>query len=454
MRFMSAALLVAVLVFARETAAATAAFGSSATLVPPVPVSDRVTVELRVSVRSLRTTDDQAVVTLRLEGAPAEATQTQEIELPGLSQRSVSFRVPTEGLVGDRTLTAEVQVGDHPTQSHTRPLTVVDVESRSVPLLQVGWIEPGAYSRGGYPNDRVPEESDVRVAIDAYARIGVKAFIIAYPEGVYGGRGAYYPSRLFPGFEPGADFDVVGTILNQASKNGQHVFMGLGRGTDLWLTWTGFDDEDRNREAFAHSVKVATELWTLYGHEPSFYGWYLSHEANEIERASKSYYNPVARFLRTFEADKPVLISPSGTPVVSPEALRSCEADVIAYQDAVGTGYVPGKYTYEPRRRIEKLDEVFRSYASAHEGARQHIWANLEVWQMDGPEYRDAYPAALDRVLSQIDLERAHVDVLTAYALPGFLEPDESTVRLGGERALQLFSGYRDYFLRSTTRSK
>ena len=35
---------------------------------------------------------------------------------------------------------------------------------------------------------------------------------------------------------PPLDFDVVGLILDQAAINGQHVFLGLGRGSDLYLT--------------------------------------------------------------------------------------------------------------------------------------------------------------------------------------------------------------------------
>lgn len=441
-------LIVAVAAATGSACADPVTFGSSATLVPPVPVSERVEVEMRVAVRNNSTTDAKYAVAFEVTGDKAPKPQSREVSVPALGQQLVSFRLATQDLAGVRDAVVTVTRDDEPAQSHVWPLTVWKSDSRAVPLLQVGWIEPGAYAAEGYPREAPVTEASVRAAVDAYRDIGFRSLILGYPESVYSGGGFYYPTRVFEEFGNRCDFDVIGTILNQASKNGQQVFVGLGRGADLNLTWTGFDDPQRNADAIAHSIKVATELWTLYGDEPSFYGWYLSHEANAIARASASYYNPVTRFLRTFEADKPVLISPSGTPEVSPDALKECEADVIVYQDAVGAGYVPYKYTYDPDQRIQGLDEVFAAYAEAHRGARQHLWSNLEVWRMDGPEYRDARPAELEHVLRQLEIERAHVDVMTAYALPGFLEPPGTAAKLGGEPAVRLFEGYREHFLR------
>lgn len=441
-------LIVAAITATPSKSAEPTTFESSATLVPPVPVSEHVEVEMRVAIRNNSTTDAQYAVTFDVTGDKTREPQSRAVSVAALGQELVSFQLATQDLAGVRDAVVTVTRDDEPAQSHAWPLTVWKSDSRAVPLLQVGWIEPGAYAPGSYQRDAPVTEASVRAAVDAYRDIGFRSLILVYPESVYSGAGFYYPSRVFKEFGNRCDFDVIGTILNQASKNGQHVFVGLGRGADLNLTWTGFDDPERNADAITHSIKVATELWTLYGHEPSFYGWYLSHEANAIARASASYYNPVTRFLRTFEADKPVLISPSGTPEVSPDALKECEADVVVYQDAVGAGYVPYKYTYDPDQRIQSLDEVFAAYAVAHRGARQHLWSNLEVWRMDGPEYRDARPAKLERVLRQLKIEREHVDVMTAYALPGFLEPPGTDAKLGGDAAVRLFEGYRGYFLR------
>jgi hypothetical protein len=295
---------------------------------------------------------------------------------------------------------------------------------------------------------RAMTEKGLRDAIDRYRDVGITGLIITYPEDIYSGGGFYYPSRVFAEHRQQAGFDVVGTILNQASKNGQHVFVGLGRGADLLLTWTGFDDAERKQAALAHSTKVATELWHLYGHEPSFYGWYLTHEANDIAQASRAYYNPMVHFLRTFEADKPVLISPAGTPILSRDILAKSNVDIFAYQDAVGSGYVPYENTFDPQRRIKVLEEVYTSYADAHRDSGKHLWANLEIWQMDGPEYGNSYPPKFERVREQLQIAQRHVDVVTTYQLIGFMDPPE--VKIGGRRAIDLFEAYRSYYQATT----
>ena len=46
-------------------------------------------------------------------------------------------------------------------------------------------------------------------------------------------------------------------------------------------------------------------------------------------------------------------------------------------------------------------------------------------------------------------IEQQHVDVISTYTLSGFMEPPESTVELGGPRAVRLFQAYRDHYQRT-----
>src|SRR5690606_34656830 len=105
--------------------------------------------------------------------------------------------------------------------------------------------------------------------------------------------------------------------------------------------------------------------WNLYGHYPSFYGWYISHEANDIAKANR-YYNEVADFMREFSPDKAIMISPSGTPILSPEIISDSRYEMFVYQDAVGSGYIPYENTWNPFRRIEMLEDVYTHYAEMH----------------------------------------------------------------------------------------
>lgn len=423
-------------------------YGSSMTLIPPTAVSAHVEVEVRVAVRNHTVNDARFEVVLSLNGEGDQSIPLfgTPVEVPAMGQELLKHRIPVGQHIGNNKLHYRITGPDKFEESGSRPLQVVDCPSRAVPLIQIGWLDPGAMIPKAYAQQRPPNEQDLRAAIDAYHAIGIRALIITYPESIYLGHGVFYPSRVYRNDGSRVAFDVVGTILNQASKNGQQVFVGLGRGADLLLTWTGFDDADRQQAALAHSMKTATELWASYSHEPSFYGWYLTHEANDIAQASSAYYNRIANFLRTFEADKPVLISPAGTPIFSTKALAESEVDIFAYQDAVGSGYVPFENTFEPQRRIDMLEGVYREYARVHRDSGKHLWANLEIWQMDGPEYGNSYPPDFERVRKQLEIEQRHVDVITAYTLAGFMDSPKSTVELGGEKAIQLFRDYSNYY--------
>lgn len=268
----------------------------------------------------------------------------------------------------------------------------------------------------------------------------------------------YYPSRLeFYDHDKkrtarGADrpFDVIGTILSQADKNGMHVFLGLGRGGDLWLLWE-FEKpgwQERLAANLALGRKVAQELWERYGHHRSFYGWYFTHEMNDLATSS-AYYDPLADFCNAFSPDKPVLVAPAGKPIIDREILAASHVDIFAYQDAVGSGYVPFRNTWNSENRIAMLDEIYTMYGDWHAGSHKHIWADLEIWEMDGSQgYSGGYPPTFSRVKRQIDIEAKYVEWLTAYAYHGYLQDPRSKQKAHDERAVRLYEEYNAYRLR------
>jgi hypothetical protein len=407
-------------------------------------VTDKTRAEARVSIRNPLATAQSYNLELFADTPLGRQTLVNTtVNVPAGGQSLQTSWLPTRGLAGSNRVQYRVTGPSGAEQSGAWPLTVVASQTRAVPLVTAAFFDPGAVLPGVYPSNRTMNEQDVRNEVDAANRVGIDTIIISYSEYVLNNWGSFYPSSSFNSV---ATFDVVGTILDQASQNGQRVFVGLGRGNDLNLTFNGFNDPARNAAALAHDTLVANELWNLYGSQPSFYGWYLAHEANEIGPASTAYYNNSVAMLRGFEADKPVLISPSGTPVISPSILSNSQVDVFAYQDAVGAGYVPYAYTYDPQQRIAQLNSVYASYAAAHSGVNKHLWTNLENWQMNGPNYTNAFPAPIDRVLQQLNIQKNYVDVISSYEWIGFTEDPASTVGMWGNRARNLYTGYRAYY--------
>jgi hypothetical protein len=327
-----------------------------------------------------------------------------------------------------------------------------DVETGALPWFQAAWVDPGGYGPTGYEFDVAPGRDDVTTMLEAMRDLGMSMVVVTYVE--YTGA-FYYPSELsFFDRDMGRvargmhlDFDLVGAVLDDADRLGLHVILGLGRGGDTPLLWE-FDEPDwdaRNAEAIAIGTAVADELWDRYGHHASLYGWYLTHEMNDLRR-SAAYYDPLARHLHSLAPEKPVMVAPAGTPVLDAATLEASEVDVFAYQDAVGAGYVPYEYTWDPERRIAQLDETYSAYRAAHAGTSKHLWADLEIWEMDGSQgYSSSYPPPPGRVLRQLEAAARHVDVVTAYEWTGFVAPPTAGATRTDPRARELYEGYREY---------
>jgi hypothetical protein len=320
------------------------------------------------------------------------------------------------------------------------------------PRLGAIWIEPAAIAavaRDAHPeNLRQLTQQSLRAA----RQLSIETVILAYPEFLgtffYRGEATFFDRDV--GKEVSArqcPFDVYSAVLDEADRLGMRVFLGVGRQGDTNLLWE-FDDAGwpgRLERALSIAKAVADDLHRAFGQHPSFAGWYLSHEMNDLHR-SRAYYDPLAIHCRSLGTARKVMISPSGTPILTPEDIRDCQVDIFAYQDAVGAGYVPYRYTYDSSQRLAMLDEIYRDYALKHQGTGKEIWANLEVWQMDGKSgYARPFPASWDRVRKQIETEAPHVSLLSAYAWHGFFQQDQQDHETPIPAAQDLWRRYQDY---------
>jgi hypothetical protein len=427
----------------------TAAEAPRFTVVPPGPVSDRGEVELRLAVPNPTKQSAQFRVRFYHDRADVDhEVGAQVVTAPAGGFALARTWWKTAGQGGKHELLYRVELAGGIVEGRW-PLTVAASKTRALPKLQAGWIEPLALAAGVYGRDRDMGEDDLRVLVNSMHRLGMDTLIIAYVEmdGSF-----YYPSDVrFVDRDRNKEtrgqrfnFDVVGTILSQAEKNGMHVFLGLGRAGDLNLLWE-FDKpgwDDRNRRALDVGRRVAKELWQGYGRYRSLYGWYLTHEMNELAKAA-AYYDPLADFCHSFSPDKPVMVAPAGTPKIERVTLESSRVDIFCYQDAVGAGYIPYQNTYDPAKRLVQLDQVYSWYSKLHAGSGKHLWADLEIWERGGPPDTHAtYSAPMPRVRDQIVSEAPYVEMLTGYSIVGFFEPPGLRSRVKDPRARQLYETY------------
>lgn len=422
----------------------------SFTIVPPGPVGDRACLELRVAVPNLSDASRAAEVAFYWDAADARhLICTKSVSIPPHRRALVTAEASCAGRAGAQTVIARVLQAGRTTELRW-PITVLRTGMAAAPQFGGVWLDPGGLS--AYEHDGLMTAADVRRMVDAMHRLQITTIIITYVE--YFGR-FYYPSDLrfydrdIKGEAAGMlyDFDLVEAVLGAADERGMHVFLGLGRGGDTPLLWE-FDAPDwevRKDAAVGVSTRVAADLWRRYRHHGSLYGWYLTHEMADLARAA-AYYDPVAEFCHSLSPDKPVLVAPAGTPVITPGLLRASKVDIFAYGDAVGPGYVPGKYTYQPETRLKVLDEIYPQYRGWHEGTGKHIWTDLELWEMDGTKgYTGAYPAAWERVQRQLAAETPQVEFVTAYEFSGFMQDPAAPVKLKDPRAARLYRDYEQY---------
>lgn len=420
------------------------------TMVPGCAVSDRTRVEMRLGVPA----DEDLRVEIWVAGRTVLA---DKVLATGPGKRLVRAWWPTAGQRGRCEVRWRV-AGERTTASGSRFFEVVPSETVGLRRFGGVWVEPGAVvTASGATNPR-DIEAFARRSVDAMHAAGIGFVIIAYVEAggtwytpvrvEYGdreGRGTAVPLPGGVGRTDGAP-DVVGAILRQASRRGMGVFMGMSRGGDMHLLWE-YDKPDwqeRNRVALRIGRELATRLHERYGHEESFTGWYLTHEANDLAKAS-AYYDPIAEHCRSLGPERAVMVAPAGTPLGSRSVIESSLVDIFAWQDAVGSGYVPFVNTWNPERRMAMLPEIFARYASWHAGGDKHCWSDLEVWEMDGKSgYANPYPPAFSRVRRQIEEEACWVPVLTAYAWHGYMHPSGSAGNVD-PRAEALLSEYRAY---------
>lgn len=420
------------------------------TVVPPGPVTDQIAVEARLAVRNAAPGHALLRAKLywdRISEATIAARETVRVG-PG-EARLVRAWCPTKGRSGQHRLLFVLEEAGHTLCEGSWPLTVVPATTPGLPMLQGAWLDLLGLSDSVYARNREVTEQDVRDMVDAMGRLGMGIVIITYVE--YQGW-VFFPAGpdLGDGDAPWQvrgrmfAFDPVATVLSEAQRRGMHVFLGLGRAEDIDLLWDGLHDHRRLATAIETSAAVARELWRLYGHYQSLYGWYLTHEANDLAAAA-AYYDPVADACHALAPEKPVMVAPAGTPVADTQVLQRSHVDIFCYQDAVGAGYVPGAYSYDPERRLADLEEVFSRYSTWHAATDKHFWADLEVWQMSGPTYACPYPASFSRVARQIGIEAKFAETLTAYEFSGFIQTPDADLQLIDPRAKSLCTEYEDY---------
>ncbi|HEX4750682.1 MAG TPA: DUF4434 domain-containing protein [Bryobacteraceae bacterium] len=269
--------------------------------------------------------------------------------------------------------------------------------------------------------------------IKEMADVGIKTLVLMCTALYYR---AFYRTSIFPQWKLSCP-DPLEAVLAAADKYGVRFFIGGG----FYGEW---DSPKIVSDPLAakRRLQAIEELTRLYGHHPSFYGWYWPNEAFINPYYSDEfihYVNECSKLARQLMPRTRILIAPYGTRVVKPDdtyvkQLGSLDVDFIAYQDEIGVR----------KSKATETSAFYEGLKKAHDRvARIGLWADVEIFEFEGDLYHSALvPASFSRVLSQLEAVSPWVDEILIYQYLGLMNKPGSTAFAGPADSAKLYQDY------------
>ncbi len=426
--------------------------GISLTLIPPSPVTDRIELDIRGSVRNDIDAARTFEVVLYLdEEKPQQRLHQAALTIDPQSAAGLSFRWPTRGHAGRHRVIMTARSGDV-TLRMERRIEVIPSDVRSTRRLGGAWVDLYHHDeQEGRPfNAELGKMTDGnwRELVRAMHATEQNLLVITMmfqnfthrtkhdftPE-TYPGR-AYYPSELYPARMPIASTDPLETIMEEADRLGMHVMPGVG-------TYAFFD---YTPDSLRWCTNVADELWRRYGRHPSFYGWYLSHEQGGglcmpglgdpalPRREIVDFFRAFTSHVKRYAPDKPVLLA------TNPDGLRGAEEtyrQLLPHVDILG----PFGFHRMPEGDLTG-EQAVTLLQSLCDEAGCHLWLDLETFVFrNGVEL---HPRPAGELIG--DLRRfPNFEKILHYQFPGMMSAPQMTRQPGGPASVTLYEDYRRY---------
>jgi len=247
---------------------------------------------------------------------------------------------------------------------------------------------------------------------------------------------SFYKSKVYPSWHL-AYADPLEAVLAAADKYNVKFFIGGG----FYGDWTS-DKVISDPVAERQRLQAVEEVAAIYGHHPSFYGWYWPDEAFINQHYSPEfirYVNVNSKLARQLKPNAKIMIAPYGTRVAIPDdeyvrQLDAMDVDIVAYQDEVGVR----------KSKPSETSAFYEGLCKAHDRSRKaKIWADVEVFEFTGEVYKSSLrPAPFDRVLRQMEAVSPWVDQILIYQYEGMLNKPGSKAFAGYEDSNKLYSDY------------
>ena len=418
-------------------------------LIPPSPMTSKVTVDIRAAVENHGDAVRQYSVSLYLDQeSAATLLHAEKVKIKARGNAGIYYRHSTERWVGRHHVILVVTSASGRARV-SRELEVIPSNVRSTRTIDGAWVGLAHWSEeeGRYWNSTIRKltDADWREQIEGMHGLGMDTVVIqeSFRNQAYYGKNtisrtgykglAYYPSGLFPGRAQITAHDPMEAILSEADRLHMNVFLGVGL-----YAWFDF-----SRDSLEWHKKVAEELWRRYGRHPSFYGWYVSEEAfgslipEQGEQAKDRYRQEMIAFFREFQAfcrhlapEKPVMLAPNAWGMLKSQSVWP---QVLAHVDIV----CPFAFHRMPAGDITG-EQAAHIWQAMCDKAQTHLWMDMEAFVFKGGAL---VPRPIGGLIQ--DLRRfPNFEKILCYQYSGLFNSPATKVKPGGPATAVL---YRDY---------
>ena len=249
----------------------------------------------------------------------------------------------------------------------------------------------------------------------------------------------FYPSKHFKKAKMIKATDPVKAILSEASKQNMKVFVGAG----TFGYWADVYNNMTNSMVHEKTLLVMKELYELYGHYDSFYGWYYPDETGIIdyyEQEFIDYVNSKTAYSKTLNPNLKTIIAPYGTRQIKTDEkfvnqLKSLDVDFVAYQDEVGVKKTTSEFTPEFYKRLKKAHDLAN---------KSKLWADVEIFDFEGDVYKSALlPSNIDRISKQLEAVSPYVEEVLVFQYQGMMNKPSTISFCGHPDSIDFYKDYK-----------
>lgn len=325
---------------------------------------------------------------------------------------------------------------------------VIDSSCRSTTLIDGCWVSIYHWSedeaRWFNKDLRRLTDEDWKDKIRDMNRVGIKGVIIQnlFYCNEYAGqhdmtvetyRGkAFYPSKIYPERFDIAAKDPVEAILSAADECEMNVFLGVGL-----FAWFDFSEE-----SLKWHKRVTEELFEMYGHHKSLYGWYISEEMfgslyyeypylkGSDYKNIVNFFEDYTSFVRELTPTKPVALAPNN---IRFHEFEKEWKEILVNVDIL----IPFAFARDPEHlNIKEIADICNACGT-------HFWVDMEMfaWPLDN----GLVPKSTEELIKEIRMYD-DVEQIYGYQYTGIMNSPDFKYELGGEKTRELYTGYYEYY--------